>query len=339
MTLHKIWHLLLQRLRALLARYRTYFLSLPERSTRSAAALIGGISFLLTDTLLPGTLRQTTFYRAFVGNIQRYIANRIGDVPLMDADLLSLNNGEIGNDFLQRKMVGNTLEVAGLLAMRVSPIWVFALATDAVEGGAVFAERLTQHLRRNGVIQEDTSPNDLTELLGAMAQALRTTAAPIDTPPLSRKDLALMSYDLRNSYLNLAKKSGQLLPEFEDVWQRMVHLTQAENISLEQLNGIMTLDVLQNNLTTLGKTGVDITQAVSNTSIELFDETILESYRHTLDQITAQGAAPYVSQTLRPFLLAAASHFDPKRSTWTEKWLASSNKPKILDVDPTITYL
>ena len=86
------------------------------------------------------------------------------------------------------------------------------------------------------------------ELLGAMEQALRTTAAPIDTPPLSRTDLAEMTNDLRASYGNLMQKSGQLLPEYETIWQRMVQLAQSENISLEQLSGIMTMDAMQNNV-------------------------------------------------------------------------------------------
>lgn len=303
-------------------RVRNYLISLPERGLRSLSAFLSGVGYLLTDTLLPGTFRETAFYRAFVGNIQRFIATHVGDVPLDDQPLLSLSGGEIGEDFIQRKMVGNTLEVAGILAMRASPIWVFALATDAVAGGAIFAERLTEHLRRNGVIAEEATTHDLTELLQAAEQALRTTAAPIDTPPLSRTDLAQMTDELRSSYGYLIQKGGQMMPEFESIWQRMLNLAQKENISIEQLSGIMTIDALQNNLSAFGKSSVDVTQAVGDTSAELFSEKILDSYRQTLDKIAEQGAARYVGTTLRPFLTTAAGHFHPKRSTWTERWLA-----------------
>ena len=321
MNINGILHSIIEQLRQWIQPRRNYLLSLPERSARSTAAFVGGMSFLLTDTLLPKTMRETAFYRAFVGNIQRYIAHRIGDAPLADSELITFSGAEIGDDFVQRKMVGNTLEIAGLLAMRVSPIWVFALATDAVAGGAVFVDRLADHLRRNGVIEADATPDDLTEVLGAMEQALRTTAAPIDTPPLSRADLTEMTNELVASYDNVFQKGGALLPEFEAVWQRMNQLAQQENISLERLSGIMTVDALRHNLAALGQTGVDVSHALGTTSAELFDETILDSYRQTLDTIAVQGVPNYVGTTLRPFLTTAASHFDPTRSTWTERWL------------------
>ena len=300
MNINLILQSLMERLRLWIGQRRNYLLSLPERSTRSAAAFVGGMSFLLTDTLLPTTLRETAFYRAFVGNVQRYIAHRIGDAPLDHPELITFSGAEIGEDFVQRKLVGNALEVAGLLAMRVSPIWVFALATDTVAGGAVFVERLADHLRRNGVIAPDATPDDLTDLLSTMEQALRTTAAPIDTPPLSRTDLAQMTDELVASYGNVFQKGGELLPEVEAVWQRMNQVAQKENISIERLSGIMTIDALRANLSTLGKTSIDVTQALGSTSAELFDETILDSYRHTLDKIAAQGATNYVSTTPAP---------------------------------------
>ena len=40
-----------------------YLVSLPERAIRSAAALVGGTSLLLTETLLPDVVRSTTTYR------------------------------------------------------------------------------------------------------------------------------------------------------------------------------------------------------------------------------------------------------------------------------------
>ena len=47
-----------------------YTLSLPERLVRSTAAAVGGVSKLLTDTIIPEPLRKTTAYTAMVGEIR-----------------------------------------------------------------------------------------------------------------------------------------------------------------------------------------------------------------------------------------------------------------------------
>ncbi len=55
-----------------------YTLSLPERTLRSVSAAVGGVSRFLTDSLLPTSLRGTTFYQVFLGNTQRFLAESIG---------------------------------------------------------------------------------------------------------------------------------------------------------------------------------------------------------------------------------------------------------------------
>jgi hypothetical protein len=75
----------------------------------------------------------------------------------------------------------------------------------------------------------------------------------------------------------------------------------------------MTVDVAR-----WGRKGVGAALAVGTTGSTLFGEKILASYAQTLDQVAEQGVGRYLSYNLRPFLKAAAAHFDPDRLTWTE---------------------
>jgi hypothetical protein len=297
-----------------------YVLSLPERTLRSLAAVAGGASLLLTDTLFPDALRGTTMYRVFVGDTQRFVIDKVAQVQREGR----ADGRPVSDDYVRRKMVGNALEAAGLLAMHFSPLWVFAIAGDAAAGSRVFLHRLVGHLKQNGVIPPEADPTDLVDLLGAIQDASRQSAVAINTPPLSRAELAALARDLTASYGAMFSTSRRLLPEFETLWTRMERLARRENVSLAQLGGIMTVDVAR-----WGRKGVGAVLAVGTASSALFGEKILVSYAETLDQVAEQGVGHYLSYNLRPFLKAAAAHFDPDRLTWTEGRLGG-REPRVV---------
>ena len=97
-----------------------YALSLPERTVRSASAAVGGVSKLLTDSLLPESVRETTLYRVMIGNTQKFVIESLGNVKTKEGEKLP-------DDFVARKIVGNVVDAAGIFAFRFSPLWVFAL--------------------------------------------------------------------------------------------------------------------------------------------------------------------------------------------------------------------
>jgi hypothetical protein len=89
-----------------------------------------------------------------------------------------------------------------------------------------------------------------------------------------------------------------------------------EDVSLEELSGIMTLQAAK-----LGKSGLNSAVVVGKTSGELFSERILDSYIQTLDEINQYGLPNYLARTLEPFLRSAVRHFSPEQPTWTERKL------------------
>ena len=291
-----------------------YMLSLPERTIRSLAAVAGGTTTLLTETLFPEALRDTTLYKVFLGDAQKFVVEQVAQVQRETGSAAVTDAPP--PDFVQKKLIGGALETAGLFAMHLSPLWVFAIASDAAAGSSMFLNRLVDQLKRNGVLPKHTEITGLTDLLVAIQQASHTSAAAVDTPPLSREELARLADDMISSYRQMFSKATNLIPRLDTLWKQMEDLARRENISFERLTGMLTIDVAD-----WAKRGVGTVWAVGQTGTDLIGERILSSYARTLEQITAEGASSFLANRLKPFVEAATAHFDPKKPTWTERFL------------------
>lgn len=293
---------------------------------RSAAAVVGGTSLLLTETLFPDVVKDSTTYRVMVGNFQRFVIDQVAQVGYFPAG----ENERVLDGYISRKLVGNVLELAGLLTMSFSPVWVFALAGDAAGGGKVFLDRLTLNLKRHGVIKPESDPKDMVGLLEAIQKASSTSANAVDMPPLSRRQLAELAGDLRDGYGQMFAGSRSLLPRFNAIQSRMERTAKEEGLTVEEVSGMMAIDVAS-----WGKAGVGTTAAVGRTGAELFGEKILASYERTLDELSSQGASAYLNRYMKPFMGAAAAHFDPKKSTWTQETLLGRPAARKAGDEPT----
>jgi len=297
-----------------------YLLSVPERTVRSLAAVAGGTTSLLTDTLFPDSLRGTTLYKIFVGDAQRFVIDKVAAVRREVAD--QEPTPEVEN-YVQRKMVGGALETAGLFAMHFSPLWVFAIAGDAAAGTSVFLQRLTAQLKQNGVIPEDAQVTGLADLLGVVHETSRQHATAMDTPPLSREELTQLASDMMSSYQQMFTKATDLLPRMEAIWGQMQRIADRQNVSIDTLSGVLTMDVAQ-----WAKKGIGAVLAVGQTGSDLLGENILDSYVATLDKVSEQGVTTYISEKMTPFLQCAIGHFDPSRRSWTESLLGMGESEK-----------
>lgn len=291
-----------------------YILSLPERAIRSTAALVGGTSLLLTQTLLPEAVRNATTYQITIGDLQKFLITRIGEVNLESHE----PGMRLTDAYVRKKIVGSSLEAIGLFTIRFSPVWIFAIIGDAAGGSKVFFNRLVQNLKENEVIDQTSDPQNLNDLFDAIQAASHRSARAIDTPPLTSEELATVSGELAGSYGRLLS-TGQplLLDRFEAISNRMEQLASDEGVSVEKVAGIMTVQAASISRASLG-TGA----ALGKTGSDLFVEQILDSYARTLDEISRTGLNNFLSDNLLPYFQAAVGHLDPDKSTWTESFLS-----------------
>ena len=124
---------------------------------------------------------------------------------------------------------------------------------------------------------EETQATELIDVLEAVQEASSKSAITIDMPPLSREELSQLADEMKVSYGRVFKSTTNLMPRLDAIWKNMEQLALRENISIERLGGIMTVDAVS-----WSKKGVRMALATGRTGAELFDEKILDSYRKTL---------------------------------------------------------
>jgi hypothetical protein len=288
-----------------------FLLSIPERTIRSLAAVGGGTTLLLTETLLPPTLQESTLYRVAIGDFQQFL---IEQVAQMDREVLvNVKTRDLEQRFVTRRAVGSVVDTAGLLWIRLSPLWLFAIASDAAAGSKVFLHRLVAQLKQNGVLAQEAQIDDLAALLDALHTASDKSAQTVNMPPLSAAGMKQTADELRQSYGRLFSHTTNLLPRLEALWSQMETVAKQEDASTAKVSGLMTLDLVD-----WGKKGVYTVAAVGQTGGELLGEHILSSYAQTLDGIAEEGLPRYFSRMMGPFAETAVNHFDTNRTTWTE---------------------
>ena len=193
-----------------------YLLSLPERGLRSLAAVAGGTTLLLTETLLPEAALNSTLFRVTIGDLQQFLVERVAGME--DTALRGLPRRQMNDDYFPRKMAGSVIETAGLFWYRFSPIWVFAIAGDAAAGSQVFLQRLVVQLKTNGVLAEEAHPTSLADVLSAVQAASSSSANAMNLPPLSEAELKETAVTLKENYGRLFANTKDLLPRFESLW-------------------------------------------------------------------------------------------------------------------------
>ena len=295
-----------------IAHYLALTLSIPERTARALSAIVGGSTIPLTNTLVPGAIKNTSSYHFTVGMFQAFLVQNVAGMSEVRT------NTELKENFVNRKLLGSSLEAAGLLTMHFSPVWVFAIASDTARGGQVFLNRLVFHLKENGVINEDSNPDSLEQILQSIQDMSHQSAAAIDTPPLSRQEIQNLADELRGSATKLTENSTSMLPRFENLWNQITLVAKKENLSLAQVLGMLSVQAAS-----VSGTGIGTAGALGKTSISIVDEMVLTEYRETLQGISEEGASSYLSNHMQPFLRKARAHFDFSNETATQRVLGN----------------
>ncbi len=284
-------------------------LSIPERVARALGAIVGGSTLLLTKTLFPRAVKDSNSYRFTFGMFQTFLIRNVAELKDFTTDT------ELQEHFLHRKLLGTSLEAAGLLTMHLSPVWVFAIASDAAKGGQVFLNRLVHYLKENQVIDESSNPDSLEQVLLSIHEMGRQGATAIDTPPLSIPEIEELAQQLRTSTASLRQNSAGLLPRFESIWDQISLVAKKENLSTEQVLGMLSLSAAAIAQTSVGTAG-----AVGKTGFYLLDEVLLNGYKETLIELSDTGSLRYMQQNMQPFIENAQSHFDFKIETRSQRW-------------------
>ncbi len=269
-----------------------YVVSLPERTLRAAAAGLGGLLYEASRVLLPGWLRGSRLYRAIVAGTLRIAVELVGGADgVLPPDEVS------ARELAVRKAAGTGIELAGLMFVGWSPLWLFAAAADLSGGARTYLQALVSELQHDGLLPQDAVIASVEELLDTLEDTSGLVAESLDTPPLSVDDM-------RTSWQRLRRHATEL-PDGARLAALYAELQQAadqEGRSLWAVSSLLAAGAL--------RAGVRMGQT------HIFDY-----YQEALGTIAGEGLVIYGQRVTRPYLTAVRGHFDAETVTYTERLL------------------
>lgn len=290
-----------------------YGLSLPERTVRSAAALVSGAASESVALLVPRSFQDSKSYHIFVQQMLDMLSHDVGGVKKENADAEELAQTDVAENYVAKKTVGTFIDLAGMSMMHVSPLTVLAIVSDVAHGSTYYLKELATELKAQGVIDEDSTIGSTADLLESIGQASASTADQFDTPPIDLKGLADTIRQTQEQLSGI--DPTKLIPqsEIQSLWADMSELATKEHVSLFQLSSAVTMYSLKQ-----VSTATQGTLATIRVTGNVLDEHFFDHYRTAIGTIATEGIYSVLAESSKPYLDAVWFNFSSDRSTITE---------------------
>tara|TARA_R110002049_G_scaffold305056_1_gene500989 strand:+ start:29821 stop:30903 length:1083 start_codon:yes stop_codon:yes gene_type:complete len=287
----------------------TFGLTIPERAARSVSAIVGGLVNESAARLIPSAFRSSRSYTVFVQQALDMMVHDVGGVENPNVTVQQEQDSQ-----LAQKAVGGLLDVAGAATLHLSPMTVLAVFSDLAYGSGVYLSKLSEELKREGIIDEDSSIDHVSDLIQALQTSSSKAADVFDTPPVSIEGI-------RDTIEQLSEEIGKadprkLVPQTElaRMWSEMEDAASKADVGLWDVSTTMTMYAM--NRITLTSRGA---LSTINVATSLLDEHILGHYGDALNEIADNGLYATLSDAATPYLGAVWQNFESERETWTEE--------------------
>ncbi len=290
-----------------------YGLSLPERTLRSASGLVGGALRESASLLVPQAFRSSKTYNVMIQQMLDFMAEDVGGVERSeDPDAPP----KIEN-YVARKAVGNFVEMAGWATLHLSPMMVLAVVSDVAYGSQAYLHELGDELKRQGVIDEDSTIDHVDDLFEAVASAARTTAGAFDTPPLSVSGVKQTIDQTRQAVQSIDPASVIPQAEVKRLWDEIHTTALSEGVNPFAVSSAMTVYSLDK-IGDLGRGALSTVKAAGT----LLDRHVFDHYGEALEDIRQKGIYASLAETSRPYIGAVWVNFSSEKATITEDLLS-----------------
>lgn len=291
-----------------------YSASLPERTLRSAGALAGGLVRESANWLIPSAFRNSRSYSIFVQQMLDFVVNDVGGVKKR---VIGGAKAEPEQVDLARKTVGNLLDMTAFATFHMSPITVLAIFSDVAYGSKVYMHQLSDRLKAQGIISENTTIDGARDLIDALEHASGSAAGMFDQPPISIEGLKKTILETQQAVAKI--DPAKLLPvsEIDQLWRQMELAAADQHASIWDVSATMSMVAL-NNIQAVGQGAMVSLEIAGN----IFNEHIVEHYWEGLREIEKAGLIPTLSKSSEPYLEAVWTNFSIDQKTWTEQLLS-----------------
>ena len=290
-----------------------YSLSLPERTLRSASGVVGGALRESASLLVPQAFQSSKTYEVFVRQMLDFLAEGVGGVERKEDETAPppLEN------FVARKTVGNFIEMAGLATLHLSPMMLLAIVSDVAYGSQTYLKELADQLKKQGVIDEDSTIDHVDDLLDAVKEAAGTTAEVLNAPPLSIEGLKQAVDETRQAVQSIDPTDVIPQAEVKRLWDDIHQIAAAEGVRPLDVSCAMTLYSLDR-IGSLGRGALSTVTA----AVTLFDRHVIDHYADALGDIRQKGLYRSLAETSKPYAEAVWRNFSSEQTTITEDLLS-----------------
>jgi len=292
---------------------KAYLISLPERLLRSVVGLGAGAVRETATVALPGGVRNSQLYQNLVEATLRFLTEQVGGRAAVDA------TNRLPEDFLTRRAAGNAIEVLGIVAFRVSPVWVLAALADVCGAGRQLIPEIADALKAEGLLDGDTQFQSVDQLLDGLERTSSRIASTINTPPLDVKTLRREWEALRDDSRQLRPADLPSTESIRHLWQQLKDASAQEGKSIFTMSSLMAVSAaraLPDRVRWLSAS----TKVGAVRTGQVFATALLQHYRDTMAELQEVGYFTYASQHMRPYVSASIGLFSPRRRTVTE-WM------------------
>jgi hypothetical protein len=274
------------------------------------------------EVALPQAVRRGRLYKNLVGVTLRYVIEQVGGARgIYPAEQPQ------PHDFLARRGAGHAIELLGIVAFRVSPVWVFAALADLAGLGRRLIPEIAAALKAEGLLDKSTQIESVDQLLDGLEQTSSRIAQVVNTPPLDVAELRREWRAIRNQ-ARRAKPAQLPSPvAITNQWAEIKTESTRQGRSIFETSSLMAIAAVRG-LPGRARWLSMSTQVGATRAGKLLAADILDGYRQTLTELRKVGYLTYARRQLSPYLRACVDQFSQERRTLTQRLLNRVRKVK-----------
>ncbi len=296
-------------------RSRAYLLSLPERVIRSALGLSAGLLREVGELVLPRGVRRTQLYKSLVDVTLRYVIEQVGGAKgVYPAEQPQ------PNDFIARRTAGNAIELLGIVAFRVSPVWILAALADLSGIGRQLIPEIAEALKAQGLLETQRQFHSVDQLLDGLEKTSARLAETFNTPPLDVAGLRQEWEAIRTQASSLKPTRFPSAKAITTQWEAIKQESVRQGRPLFETSSVMAIAAVRS-LPAKARWLSASTRVGATHTGKLLWASIFDHYSQALNELRETGYITYAKRQLSPYLRASVEQFSPERRTLTQRLL------------------
>jgi hypothetical protein len=280
---------------------------------RSALGLSAGLLREIGEVVVPRTVRHGQLYKSLVDTTLRYVIEQVGGArEVYPAEVPQ------PEDFLARRGVGHVIELLGISAFRVSPVWVFAALADLSGVGRRLIPEIADALKQEGLLEKEAQFETVDQLLDGLEKTSSHLAQTMYVPPLDVARLRTEWGEIRSQARGLKPLDLPSLRDISGGWESLKQEAERQGRSIFATSSVMAISAVRA-LPRRARWFSSSARVSAARTGRLFYATILEDYGHTLNELREIGYVSYARRQLSPYLRACVEQFSHRQRSITER--------------------